>query len=136
MTAVALKKDPSPEAAPLSEDAMWAALLARDPAAEGRFLYGVITTGVYCRPTCPSRRPLRSNVRFFSQAADAEAAGLRACKRCQPTAAPLAEPGPPVYHRPWFWVAVGGAVAVAAAVILTLALSKTEYPGADARVSQ
>jgi hypothetical protein len=52
------------------------------------------------------------------------------------TAAPLAEPGPPVYHRPWFWVAVGGAVAVAAAVILTLALSKTEYPGADARVSQ
>ncbi len=91
MTAVALKRDPSREAAPMSEDAMWAAVLARDAAAEGRFLYGVMTTGVYCRPTCPSRRPLRSNVRFFTEAADAEAAGLRPCKRCQPTAAPLAE---------------------------------------------
>ena len=91
MTAVLLEKDSSPDAAPLSQDAMWAAVLARDPAAEGRFLYGVVTTGVYCRPTCPSRRPLRSNVRFFAGAADAEAAGLRPCKRCQPTAAPLAE---------------------------------------------
>jgi hypothetical protein len=51
------------------------------------------------------------------------------------TATPVV-PRPPVYRRPWFWVAVGGAVAVAAAVILTLALSKTEYPSADARVSQ
>ncbi len=70
---------------------MWAAVLARDPAAEGRFLYGVMTTGVYCRPTCPSRRPLRANVRFFVGAAAAEAAGLRPCKRCQPNAPPLAE---------------------------------------------
>src|SRR5580704_7797036 len=84
MTAAALKKDPAPETSALSEDAMWTALLARDPATEGRFLYGVITTGVYCRPTCPSRRPLRSNVRFFADAAGAQAAGLRACKRCRP----------------------------------------------------
>jgi len=51
-------------------------------------------------------------------------------------AAPVAERPRPVYRRPWFWMAVGGAAAVAAAVILTLALSKTEYPAADARVSQ
>ena len=52
------------------------------------------------------------------------------------TAAPLPERARPVYRRPWFWAAVGGAVAVAAAVILTLALSKTEYPATDAQVSQ
>ncbi|HXQ11012.1 MAG TPA: bifunctional DNA-binding transcriptional regulator/O6-methylguanine-DNA methyltransferase Ada [Caulobacteraceae bacterium] len=91
MTAVLLEKGATPHPAPLSEDAMWAAVLARDPAAEGRFLYGVMTTGVYCRPTCPSRRPLRTNVLFFAAATAAEAAGLRACKRCQPNAAPLAE---------------------------------------------
>jgi AraC family transcriptional regulator of adaptative response/methylated-DNA-[protein]-cysteine methyltransferase len=91
MTAVLLEQDPSLHPAPLSEDAMWAAVLAREPAAEGRFLYGVMTTGVYCRPTCPSRRPLRTNVRFFAEASAAEAAGLRPCKRCQPNAAPLAE---------------------------------------------
>jgi AraC family transcriptional regulator of adaptative response/methylated-DNA-[protein]-cysteine methyltransferase len=91
MTALLLEGRPSPHPAPLSEDAMWAAVLARDPATEGRFLYGVVTTGVYCRPTCPSRRPLRANVRFFADATVAEAAGLRACKRCQPNAAPLAE---------------------------------------------
>jgi len=47
-------------------------------------LYGVVTTGVYCRPECPSRPPRPGNVRFFADCADAEAAGLRACKRCRP----------------------------------------------------
>lgn len=61
----------------------WASVLARDPAADGRFVYGVVSTRVYCRPTCPSRRPLRRNVRFFERPVDAEQAGFRPCRRCQ-----------------------------------------------------
>ncbi len=65
----------------------WEAVLARDAApACGAFLYGVTTQGVYCRPGCPSRAPLRRNTRFFADAAAAEAAGFRACKRCDPKA--------------------------------------------------
>lgn len=60
------------------------ALNQRDPAFDGVFVYAVTTTGIYCRPTCKSRRPLERNVRFFSAAAAARAAGFRACKRCRP----------------------------------------------------
>jgi AraC family transcriptional regulator of adaptative response/methylated-DNA-[protein]-cysteine methyltransferase len=60
------------------------ALNQRDPAFDGVFVYAVITTGVYCRPTCKSRRPLERNVRFFADTATARAAGFRACKRCRP----------------------------------------------------
>ena len=63
----------------------WAAVESRDAAADGSFFYGVRTTGVYCRPGCASRRPLRTNTVFFETPAAAEAAGLRACKRCRPT---------------------------------------------------
>jgi AraC family transcriptional regulator, regulatory protein of adaptative response / methylated-DNA-[protein]-cysteine methyltransferase len=63
----------------------WAALEKRDGAAAGRFFYGVKTTGVYCRPGCASRLPLRRNTAFFETTAAAEAAGLRSCKRCRPT---------------------------------------------------
>ena len=63
----------------------WDALQRRDTAAEGRFFYGVRTTGVYCRLGCTSRLPLRRNTTFFETPADAEAAGLRPCKRCRPT---------------------------------------------------
>ena len=63
-------------------DSAWKQLAARDP--QARFFYGVATTGVFCRPTCASRRPLRANVRFFRTAAEALAAGFRACKRCGP----------------------------------------------------
>jgi AraC family transcriptional regulator of adaptative response/methylated-DNA-[protein]-cysteine methyltransferase len=63
-------------------------VLARDPAPDcGAFLYGVTTQGVFCRPGCPSRAPLRRNTRFFADAASAEAAGFRACKRCDPLGA-------------------------------------------------
>src|SRR5215467_9218673 len=62
----------------------WAALEHRDTSAAGRFLYGVSTTGVYCRPGCTSRLPLRKNTMFFETLAEAEAAGLRPCKRCRP----------------------------------------------------
>lgn len=65
--------------------ACWAALRGRDPAADGRFFYGVKTTGVYCRPSCPSRPPRPENVTFYRTQAEAEAAGFRPCKRCRPT---------------------------------------------------
>jgi AraC family transcriptional regulator, regulatory protein of adaptative response / methylated-DNA-[protein]-cysteine methyltransferase len=67
-----------------SENAMRQALADRDARYDGVFVYGVITTGVYCRPTCSSRPASPRNVRFFVDAAAAESAGLRACKRCQP----------------------------------------------------
>ena len=66
-----------------AEDA-WTAVLARDRAFDGRFVTGVLTTGIYCRPSCAARHPLRENVRFFAVSAAARAAGLRPCKRCSP----------------------------------------------------
>ncbi len=62
----------------------WRAVTARDRSAAGAFLYSVWTTGVYCRPDCGARRPLRDNVQFHTSCADAEGAGFRACKRCRP----------------------------------------------------
>jgi AraC family transcriptional regulator of adaptative response/methylated-DNA-[protein]-cysteine methyltransferase len=67
----------------------WQAVVSRDARADGKFYYSVSTTGIYCRPGCPSRLPLRKNVRFHATCADAEAAGFRPCKRCQPNAAKL-----------------------------------------------
>src|SRR2546430_5916523 len=65
----------------------WLAVKRRDPAADGQFVYSVATTGVYCRPTCPSRLALRENVAFHDTCADAERAGFRPCKRCWPAGA-------------------------------------------------
>lgn len=70
-----------------SDEKRWEAVLAHDAAAEGKFVYGVKTTGVYCWTTCHSRRPLRRNVEFFNTAADAGQAGFRPCKRCKPESA-------------------------------------------------
>ena len=70
-----------------TDDARWAAALARDEAADGRFFIAVKTTGVYCRPVCPGR-PLRKNVVFYDHAEQAREAGFRACKRCKPDLAP------------------------------------------------
>lgn len=72
------------------QDPRWARVLARDPTADDKFFYSVATTGVYCRPSCPSRHARPRNVRFHNSIADAQAAGFRACQRCnpdQPTAA-------------------------------------------------
>src|SRR5688500_13959104 len=68
---------------------------SRDPRYDGHFFVGVTSTGVYCRPSCPARMPLRRNVRLFRSAAAAQEAGLRACKRCEPDAAP----GSPSWNR-------------------------------------
>lgn len=66
------------------DSSRWQQVLARDPHADGLFFYGVKSTGIYCRPTCPSRRPAQHNVTFFPTADSAEQSGFRACKRCQP----------------------------------------------------
>ena len=66
----------------LDSEAAWKQLAARDP--DARFFYGVATTGVFCRPGCASRRPLRNNVRFFADRGEAQAAGFRPCTRCRP----------------------------------------------------
>ncbi len=68
----------------VSDDAAWSAVLAHNAAYDGQFVYGVETTGVYCRPSCPSRRPLRAHVSFFDSIDTAERAGFRACLRCRP----------------------------------------------------
>lgn len=62
----------------------WQMVLERSVAADALFVYAVRTTGIYCRPSCPSRRPLRESVEFFATADHARVAGYRACKRCQP----------------------------------------------------
>ena len=68
----------------IDSDQAWTAVTARDRAADGRFVTGVLTTGIYCRPSCAARHPKRENVRFFATGAEARSAGLRACLRCLP----------------------------------------------------
>ena len=63
----------------VSEDPRWARVAARDRSADGQFWYSVLTTGVYCRPSCPARTALREYRRYFGSAGEAEAAGYRAC---------------------------------------------------------
>lgn len=67
-----------------SDDERWLAVARRDEAADGRFFVGVKTTGIYCRPSCRSRQPLRKNVEFFRHREEAVKAGYRPCKRCRP----------------------------------------------------
>lgn len=69
-------------------EACYAAVHSRDRRFDGRFVTGVLTTGIYCRPSCPARTPNRENVRFFRSAAAAQGSGLRACRRCRPELAP------------------------------------------------
>lgn len=68
----------------LDDERCWRIALAKDRRFDGLFVMGVHSTGIYCRPSCPARPPRRENVRFYAGAAGAEAAGLRACKRCCP----------------------------------------------------
>lgn len=78
-------------AAATARDPRWAAVVARDRQADGSFFYAVITTGVYCRPSCASRRAKPENVVFHQTAADAEQAGFRPCQRCKPDRPSVAE---------------------------------------------
>ena len=82
----------TPPAPPMDDDdARWAAVVGRDPAADGRFWYSVKTTGVYCRPACAARLPRRENVAFHESRTETESAGFRPCKRCKPDQAALAD---------------------------------------------
>jgi AraC family transcriptional regulator of adaptative response/methylated-DNA-[protein]-cysteine methyltransferase len=72
-------------AADITRDPRWAAVVQRDKEADGHFYYSVVTTGVYCRPSCAARRAKPENVQFFLSTVDAERAGFRPCKRCKPT---------------------------------------------------
>lgn len=77
--------------APTTDDARFAAVAARDATADGSFVYSVRSTGVYCRPSCPSRAAKRGNMAFHSTPADAERAGFRPCRRCRPNEPSQAE---------------------------------------------
>ena len=81
----------SPAKSFADDESRWQSLVDRDPAADGAFVYSVKTTGVYCRPTCPSRLAQRNNVRFHATYEEAEAAGFRPCKRCKPTGESVAQ---------------------------------------------
>ncbi|HET8728694.1 MAG TPA: bifunctional DNA-binding transcriptional regulator/O6-methylguanine-DNA methyltransferase Ada [Alphaproteobacteria bacterium] len=83
--------DKPAETVPTELDPRWKAVVDRDPAFDGKFVYAVRTTGIYCRPTCPSRLAKPQNVALHDTCEDAEKAGFRACQRCRPNEAPLAE---------------------------------------------
>ena len=85
--------------APSGLDARWKALAERDSAADGSFVYGVTSTGVYCRPSCPSRRPRADRVKFFDTGGDARQQGFRPCKRCKPDQVDLGVPGMEAVRR-------------------------------------
>src|SRR5438045_7386611 len=75
-----------------SPDVHWTAVLSRDRSFDGALFYGVRSTHVYCRPSCPSRRPRREQVSFFFSPEAAEQQGYRACQRCRPRRAEAADP--------------------------------------------
>jgi AraC family transcriptional regulator, regulatory protein of adaptative response / methylated-DNA-[protein]-cysteine methyltransferase len=79
------------KSSPITLDPRWQAIVARDSAADGTFVYSVKTTGVYCRPSCASRLAKPQNVQFYVSAEDAEQAGFRPCKRCRPDQSSLQE---------------------------------------------
>jgi AraC family transcriptional regulator of adaptative response/methylated-DNA-[protein]-cysteine methyltransferase len=88
MISVTIRNEKVPTAY-ASDAERWAAVMRRDQRADGKFYYAVRTTGVYCRPSCPSRHALRENVSFHESCAAAEQAGFRPCKRCRPNQAGL-----------------------------------------------
>jgi AraC family transcriptional regulator of adaptative response/methylated-DNA-[protein]-cysteine methyltransferase len=86
-TMAAKQTDLTPRSSTMPSDAAkWSAVESRDARFDGQFVYAVRSTGVYCRPSCSSRRPLKANVQFFDNPDAAERAGYRACKRCEPRA--------------------------------------------------
>jgi AraC family transcriptional regulator, regulatory protein of adaptative response / methylated-DNA-[protein]-cysteine methyltransferase len=92
-----MKRTPQPTAVPKAaevavqiavqiDDRRWQAVVHRDRSLDGTFVFGVSSTGIFCRPSCPAKRPCRENVSFFDHALQAEQAGYRACLRCRPKA--------------------------------------------------
>ena len=81
--------EPTPAPRSLTNDPRWTRIVARDKTADGQFWYSVSTTGIYCRPSCPSRAANPANVRLHDSVEDAKATGFRACKRCNPDRPPV-----------------------------------------------
>ncbi len=113
-----------PAAAVADHEACYRAVKARDARFDGRFCTAVVTTGIYCRPSCPARTPKPTSVRFFACAAAAEEAGFRACKRCRPESAP-GDPG---------WDRRGDLVARAVRLIADGAAADGGVPGLARRL--
>lgn len=87
MTSIAIRSYwPAMEPAPIDPDSAWRAFSARDRQYDGQFVGAVTTTGIYCKPSCPARHPLRCNIAFYRDGEAARAAGFRACRRCLPDA--------------------------------------------------
>lgn len=84
---------------PMNEEELWQAILARDSQSDGEFVFAVSSTKIYCRPSCPSRRPRRDRVTFFNLPEAAEAAGFRACLRCHPKDAAAIDPQVEIVRR-------------------------------------
>src|SRR3974390_2141588 len=78
------ENNPKPAKTAIADDPRWARVVAHDRAADGEFWYSVVTTGVYCRPSCPSRTANPRNVGLYTSLAAAKATGFRPCKRCNP----------------------------------------------------
>lgn len=76
----------------MESEVFWQAVAGKDARFDGAFVFGVRTTGIFCRPSCSARRPKRENVQFFAEVREAEACGFRACLRCKPTTAAEADP--------------------------------------------
>ena len=89
----------------MTTNQMWQAVLSRDAQVAQDFVYAVRTTGIYCRPTCPSRRPRRESVDFFSNPDVAEVAGFRECRRCRPRAGRALPPGLPQVRKACAFIA-------------------------------
>jgi AraC family transcriptional regulator of adaptative response/methylated-DNA-[protein]-cysteine methyltransferase len=87
-------------------DLRWKALASRDAAADGTFVYAVTSTGVYCRPSCPSRRPRADRVRFFDTPAEARQSGFSPCKRCRPDITGFTTPGIDAVRRASAYLAI------------------------------
>jgi len=83
----------------VNEEAYWQAVLTRDKGSDGMFVYGVRSTGIYCRPSCPSRRPRREQVVFFPLPEAAERDGFRSCRRCDPRQAMAGDPQAELVQR-------------------------------------
>src|SRR5713101_1105441 len=95
---------PAAVASELSTTRRWRIVLARDRRYDGAFVYAVRSTGIYCRPSCPSKRPGRAQVAFFPIPEAAERAGFRACRRCRPTLASGADPAVALVREACRWI--------------------------------
>lgn len=101
-----MMQDAQESQVPSALDPRWKQLAGRDPSADGTFIYGVTSTGIYCRPSCPSRRPRADRVKFFDTTTEARQAGFRACKRCRPDTIGLAQPGVEAVRRASAYLAI------------------------------